>query len=322
MQAALEIGEAATFKVALANDIENIVVCGLGGSGIGGNLLAELLRSELSVPVLVNKGYSLPAFVGPRSLLILSSYSGNTEETLQLAEQASAKNLLPVCVTSGGKLAAMAAANHWNLITIPSGFPPRACLAYSTTQLFYVLQQAKLIDGSFKDKLKGAAALLQQQQEPIKQQAEQLAGRLLNKVIIAYAEDKYESTILRLKQQINENSKMCCWYNVIPEANHNELVGWRQAVDNLAVIFFRSEDEFYRNTHRILYKKDLFATISQAVFEVFAKGDNAFEKRFYLIHFGDWLSYYLAVLQKIDPVEVNVITRLKDKLESVSGSSF
>jgi len=84
MRAALEIGEAASFITALPNDIENIVVCGLGGSGIGGNLLAELLRGELTVPVLVNKGYSLPAFVGQRSLLILSSYSGNTEETLQL----------------------------------------------------------------------------------------------------------------------------------------------------------------------------------------------------------------------------------------------
>lgn len=320
MRAALEIGEAASFIAALPNDIENIVVCGLGGSGIGGNLLAELLRGELTVPVLVNKGYSLPAFVGQRSLLILSSYSGNTEETLQLAEQAMEKGLKPVCITSGGKLAALAAAHQWNLITLPSGFPPRACFGYSATQLFYVLKQAKLIDESFTDKLKCAAAFLDSEQEQIKQHAEILAKKLLNHVIIAYAEDKYESTILRLKQQINENSKMCCWYNVIPEANHNELVGWRQSVDNIAIVFFRSEDEFYRNTHRILYKRELFAEISQKVFEVFAKGNNSFEKRFYLIHFGDWLSYYLAVLQGIDPVEVNVITRLKDKLESVRQS--
>lgn len=316
---AITIGEGIQLKNKLIAPVKNIVVCGLGGSGIGGDLLSELLKSELSVPVIVNKSYFLPAFVDASTLLILSSYSGNTEETIACANEALDKGLHPVCVTAGGKLEEIAIKHKLDLIKIPAGHPPRACLGYSSTQLFFILAHHGVINYDFKTELARCATLLKTEQEKIMQDAEFLAGKLLQKVIIVYAEDKYESAALRLKQQINENSKMHCWYNVVPEMNHNELVGWKEPVGNLAVVIFRSEDEFHRNTHRIVYKKNVIVNLSENVYEVYAKGASAFEKHFYLIHFGDWLSYHLATLQGIDPVEVNVITNLKKKLDSLSN---
>jgi glucose/mannose-6-phosphate isomerase len=197
LRTAIEIGEKAYFKTTFPNGIRNVVACGLGGSGIGGDLLAELLRDELKVPVVVNKGYKLPAFVDSSSLLILSSYSGNTEETISCAEQAVARGLKPVCVTSGGKLEEIAKANNFDLITIPAGFPPRACLGYSGTQLFFILKNFGLIGDGFVSAFAKSALLLETEQAQIMKEAAVLAEKLVHKVIIAYADEKYQSVALR-----------------------------------------------------------------------------------------------------------------------------
>ncbi|MFN8288240.1 MAG: bifunctional phosphoglucose/phosphomannose isomerase [Chitinophagales bacterium] len=314
---ALVIGEEANILNTFNKPIKNVVVAGLGGSGIGGDLLAELLRDSLQVPVTVSKGYFLPAFVDDSTLLILASYSGNTEEVISCATEAVQKGIKPVCVTSGGKLARLAYDNKFDVIHIPDGMPPRACLGYSSIQLFFILHHYGLISDSFKASFRKVAQFLVDEQEAIIEDSEFLAGKLEEKVIIIYAEDKYESVALRLKQQLNENSKMFSWYNVIPEMNHNEIVGWKQQHGNLAVLILRSSDEFPRNTERILFKKDVVSKYSENVFEIQAKGSDSFEKHFYLIHFGDWLSYHLAILHGYDPQEVYVIDRLKNHLNSV-----
>ena len=314
---AIAIGDKASFKTTFSSTIKNIVVCGLGGSGIGGDLLAELLRNQLPIPVLVNKGYSLPAYVDNSSLLLLCSYSGNTEETVSCATEAIARNLQPICITSGGKLAHVATQNNFDLVLIPAGFPPRCCLGYSATQLFFVLKNYGLIDDKFKTTFTRIASFLENEQSEIMAQTEQFASKLLGKVVIIYAEDKYESTALRLKQQINENSKLQCWYNVIPELNHNELVGWREPVDALSFLIIRADDENSRNTARLLFTKDVMTSVTNQVQEIVAKGADTFEKHFYLIHFGDWLSYYLGVQQGYDPIEIDVLIKLKAHMSSI-----
>ena len=314
---ALEIGEQASFKTQFDTPIKNVVVAGLGASGFGGNILAELFREELKVPVVVNKSYFLPAFVDSSTLLILSSYSGNTEETISCAQQALQKGLRPICVTSGGKLEEVALKNNLDLIKIPSGFPPRTCLGYSTLQLFFIANHFGLINNSFKASVLNVVELLKAEQQKIMEDTEFLSAKLARKIIVLYAEDKYESTLLRLKQQINENSKLHCWYNVIPEMNHNELVGWREENDALAVLVFRADDEYERNTHRILFKKDVIEAISKNVFDIHAKGSTSFEKHFYFIHFGDWLSYHLGVLQGYAPTEIDVLNKLKGHMSSI-----
>jgi glucose/mannose-6-phosphate isomerase len=313
---AITIGEAATFTVT-KQSIHHVIVVGLGGSGIGGNLVAELIADEIKVPIIVNRGYFLPEYAGPNSLIVLSSYSGNTEETLSVANQVVSKGLSAVCVTSGGKLSELALQHKLDLVRIPSGFPPRTCLGYSSIQLLYVLKAHGLIGDSFKQKLEDTVAFLETEQRSIIEDAEFLAGKLSEKIVVLYTEDKYESTALRLKQQINENSKMHCWYNVVPEMNHNELVGWRKQNSNLAVLLLRSEDEHDRNTHRILFKKDVIYKLGDDVFEVDAKGSDTFQKHFYLVHFGDWLSYHLALLQGFDPMEIDVLNSLKSHMSSI-----
>lgn len=311
---ALELGEKLNIKIEPSKPIKNIVVCGLGGSGIGADLVAEILRDTLSVPLYVNKGYFLPGFVDEHTLLVLSSYSGNTEETISNATQAVDKKIKPIIIATGGRLEEIAIENNFHICKIPSGKPPRASLGYSTVMLFYVLHHAGLINDSFKNALARVANFLEEGQTAIMRNTEFLAAKLLNKIVVVYAEDKYASTALRLKQQINENSKMYCWYNVVPEMNHNELVGWREPNENLSVVFLRTDDEFPRNTHRILYKKDVIVALTNNVFEVDDQGIDTYEKHFYLIHFGDWLSYHLAVLQGVDPMDIKVIDTLKEHL--------
>lgn len=314
---ALEIGEKATFKTEYPQGIDNIVICGMGGSGIGGNLFAELLRGSLKVPVSVNRAYQLPAFVGPKTLVILSSYSGNTEETLSAANDALNRGCKPVCVTSGGKLEDIANANGLDLIKIPGGNPPRACLGYSAVQLFYIAKHYGLTDSNFVEGFKSAVKLMKEQQADIEAKSKVLAEQLLNKVIIAYADEKYESVALRFKQQVNENGKAHCWYNVFPEINHNELVGWREPAQNLALLVWRTDEEYKRNTDRIVFTEGEVKKKLPNVHEVQTMGTNAYDKRFYAIHFGDWLTYHLAILGGYDPIEIEVLIRLKEHMASI-----
>ncbi len=316
---AMQIGERSLKAPKFNGTIRNVVICGLGGSGIGGNVVAELFRSELKVPVIVNKGYALPAFADASTLLILCSYSGNTEETLTCANQAIQRKLHAVCITSGGKLKEIADANGYGTIVVPGGFPPRACLGYAVVELLFVLNRYGLIDDKFKTLVNASVKLLQQEQESIMKQGEQYARQLAGKIIIAYAEEGYESAALRLKQQVNENAKMHCWYNYIPELNHNELVGWRSDSLPLAAIILRAEDENARNAHRLNFTKEIVDKFSNNVIEVSASGTNSFERHFYLIHWADWLTYYLALEQGFDPMEIDVLNKLKEHMSSIKA---
>ena len=317
LREALRIGERATFTTTFNTTIKNIVVCGLGGSGIGGNLLAELLRDELKLPVIVNRSYFLPTFVDASTLIILCSYSGNTEETVSCAQECVKNGYKPVCISSGGKLADIAKEQKYDLITIPSGFPPRACLGYSVVQLFFVLENFKLINNGYRAAFVGVADFLEAEQKAIMSAAEAMAPALIQKAVILYAEDKYESVALRIKQQVNENGKQHCWYNAIPEMNHNELVGWREPNNALGVVLLRAEDEYPRTAARLNFSREVIRKTTDNVHEVMAKGVNTYEKHFYLIHFGDWLSYYLAVQQGYDPTEIEVLLKLKSHMGAI-----
>jgi len=313
---AMEIGEKVSLKTKFSAPIKNIVVSGLGGSGIGGDVVGELVAKDLKIPLAVNRSYFLPAFADASTLIIICSYSGNTEEMVSCTEKAIKDGYQPILIASGGKLEEMADKHSLDLIKIPAGFPPRSCLGYAVTQLFYVLAHYGLIDNSFKTSLKKTAAFLEKGQAKTMGEAEALAAKTVGKVIIAYAEDKYLSTIIRLKQQINENGKMLCYANIVPELNHNELVGLRKAHPELAVIMFRSDEEFSRNKHRLDFTKNVVTGVIENFHQVEVQGGNNFEKHFYLIHFGDWLSYYYAGLQGFDAMEIDVLIKLKDQLSA------
>ncbi len=298
--------------------INNVLVCGLGGSGIGGNLAYDLTSDQITVPVLVNKGYELPSFAGENTLLILCSYSGNTEETLSCAAQAVERGLKPVCVASGGKLRDLAQKHNFDFIQLPGGAPPRTTLGFGSTILLYILDQFALIDLTVSEEITGVSEFLAREQAGIKSDSQSLAKTLKDKTVIVYTEDRIESAALRLKQQINENSKSNCWINVLPELNHNELVGWKFKNESLAGLFLRTDFENKRNILRFDFIRPVVAENVSTVQEVKAKGSTLLEQYFYLVHFGDWLSYYMAIEHGVDPVEVHVIDKLKGHLSSVA----
>ncbi len=298
--------------------IQNVLICGLGGSGIGGNLVTDLTADQIVVPVIVNKGYELPTFADEHTLLILCSYSGNTEETLSCTAQAVSRGLKPVCIASGGKLKEIAATNGFDFIEVPGGFPPRTTLGFGSTILFHVLDHFALIDFSVSEEITSLSEFLTSEQAAIKADSLALAKKLKDKTVIAYVEDRIQSVALRLKQQINENSKSNCWINVIPELNHNELVGWKFNNDTLAGLFLRTDFENKRNTLRFDFIRPVVAENVSAVHEVRAKGATLLEQYFYLVHFGDWLSYYMCLEHGQDPIEVHVIDKLKAHLSAIA----
>jgi glucose/mannose-6-phosphate isomerase len=315
---ALEIGRAATLTKSTVG-IQNILISGLGGSGIGGTIAAELVASKCTLPITVNKEYFIPAFVGENTLVIISSYSGNTEETLQALDLAYNKGAKIVCVTSGGKIAAFAKEKGIDLIEIPGGMPPRSCLGYSLTQLFFVLAFNGFIDNYFEAELANAVSLLENQSDSIREKAMAIARQLNGKQPVIYATPGYEGVAVRFRQQLNENSKILCWHHVIPEMNHNELVGWRDVNDGMAAIFLRNKEEYFRNTHRIEYSREVITRCTGTIIDIWAEGTSDIEKAMYLVHLTDYISDYLAALRNHDAVEVNIITGLKGMLEDVKN---
>lgn len=313
LKEALEIGVKAKIRPA-SNKIGNIVVSGLGGSGIGGNLTAQLVSDQLKVPFIVNKDYFLPGFVGPESLVIISSYSGNTEETVNAFGQAIDKGARVICVTSNGKILEEAKSRDLDYIQIPGGNPPRACLGYSFVQQLFILHQLGLTDDRIIRELDNAVKLIEGLQETIRALAAELSQKLIGKIPVIYACTPYEPVAVRFRQQLNENSKILCWHHIIPEMNHNELVGWRDNYENIAALFLVNEDDYPRNSQRINLNKGIIAKYASSVHEIRSIGDNATERNIYLIHLTDWISWYLSQIRNMDATEVNVIDYLKGEL--------
>ncbi len=295
-------------------NIQNIVISGLGGSGIGGSIVSELIADSCSVPVIINKDYHLPAFVNASTLLIISSYSGNTEETLSAMEQGMAKQAQIVCISSGGKVLELAKQHQFDFIEIPGGFPPRSCIGYSLVQLLKVMVNKGFAKASLFTDLEKAIQLLDHDSSSIKKEAQDIATKLKGKLPVIYSLGTSEGVAVRFRQQINENSKMLCWHHTFPEMNHNELVGWTEKNDSLVVLTFHTSFDFKRTLKRYEVCKPIFQKFSSGVIDISAKGESKLEQFLYLIHIGDWISCYIADLKGIDPVEVNVINHLKSEL--------
>lgn len=313
LKRAIEIGEQA--KIGKSKfPVRNIIISGLGGSGIGGTILSNVLRDDIAVPIIVNKEYQIPAFVNENSLVIISSYSGNTEETLSALMQAFKKNAQIVCITSGGLIQEYAETNDIDYVLIEGGAPPRTAFGQSFVQLLFILFHLNILEDGFKQYLQEAITLLDTEEEEIKTQAKEIAARLAGKIPVIYSDAKFEGVCMRFRQQINENSKMLCWHHVVPEMNHNELVGWREKNEKIAVVFLRNNKDFERNQERMEFTKEVVSEYASDVVEIYSKGDYDLVRSMYLIHITDWVSFYLAELKGVDAVEVNVITKLKDKL--------
>lgn len=313
LQEAITIGSKATLNP-VTTSYRQVVISGLGGSGIGGTIVSQLVDAEANVPIIANKDYSIPGFVNEHTLVIISSYSGNTEETLEAFEKAMAKGAHIACITSGGKVGKLAEKHGLNHIIIPGGLPPRAAFGYSFAQLFFILKHYGVIQSDVAATLTAANNKLIEQQDAIKALGHEVATFLNGKMPVLYSDASTEGVAVRWRQQMNENSKMLCWNHVYPEMNHNELVGWTGKKDQLAVLFLRNEGDYTRTQKRMEVTRDTFARCTPHIKEVYSKGNNVIERGLYLIHLGDWTSVYLADLKGIDAMEVHVIDSLKEAL--------
>lgn len=313
LEEALSIGQSYTFKNSAANPT-NVVLTGLGGSGIGGSIIQNYVADKLKVPFTVNKDYFLPAFVNSNTLVIVCSYSGNTEETLQAMKQAVKMKAQVVCITSGGEVEKLAAKKGYDCIIVPGGMPPRTCVGYSIVEILFVLRHHGLLKTKFIPEIEAAIALLNAETRTLARKGQAIAKKMAGKFPIIYAAQPYEGLAIRVRQQINENSKMLASHGVIPEMNHNELVGWRDKDDNYAVLLLRNEDDYDRVQTRMEINKKIIRKCTSNITEVYSQGGSYLEKLFYFIHLTDWISFYLAELHEVDATEVKVIDFLKSSL--------
>ncbi len=313
---AMNIGENAQLK-SCTKKIKHVLICGLGGSGIGGAILADLISPKAKVAISCNKDYSIPNFVDKNTLVIANSYSGNTEETLSALKNCKKRGAEIAIITSGGTLKNIAEKNNYNRLIIPSGHPPRAMFGYSFTVLFYMLFHYEVIDASFKANFKAGVNLLNREKNNIDKIAKNLAQKLYQKTPVIYVANGFEGVAVRFRQQINENSKMLCWHHVIPEMNHNELLGWRTNVNNLAVVFFRNKCDYQRNSVRMDINKNVISKYTENISEVWSKGSSLIENTLYLINIGDWVSWYLSEMNSVDAIEIDVINFLKSELAKI-----
>ncbi len=316
LQEAIIIGKNHRF-ITPDTEFNNVVVTGLGGSGIGGSIVQNYVFDKLKIPFLVNKDYFLPSFVNKKSLVIVCSYSGNTEETLMAMQQAKKAKATIVCITSGGQVAEFANKKRLDCILVPAGMPPRSCIGYSLVQILYVLSHFKLIGNHFETEIKAAIKYMKAEENETQKKALAIAKKISGKLPVIYSAPPFEGVAIRFRQQINENSKLLCWNGVVPEMNHNELVGWRDDAQDKAVIILRTKEDFDRTQTRMEINKKIIKKHTSTIIEIYAEGKSYWEKVFYFIHLTDWISVILADIRELDATEVKVIDFLKKSLSKV-----
>jgi glucose/mannose-6-phosphate isomerase len=305
-----------------------VAVCGMGGSGIGGDLLRSLLAPDAPVPVVTVKGERLPAFVGPGTLAFACSYSGNTGETLAAFGAAAEAGATPIAVTSGGALAEGARALGYPLVLVPGGLPPRSALPFLLMPMLRAASDAGLSRIGEPDVREASALLndLARMWAPGVPLADNLAKHLAVTMggtipVIYAASPATEPAAQRWKTQLNENSKVFAAWNTFPELTHNETVGWegvRGGDPALSVVVLRDRQDPARSALMVEAVRDLLAGRAREVTEVWSRGEGLLARLFSLILLGDLASCYLAVLRGVDPTPVRSIEEVKARLRAPS----
>lgn len=334
MQNIARMGEHIRESVAMTNaaldgaslplSIENVVVAGMGGSAIGADFVRCYLGRALRVPLTINRSYDLPAYTNERTLVIASSYSGNTEETLSQFDQAIQRNCQIVCLTTGGALAERARTRNIRVLSLREGLMPRAAFAYSFVPVLLLLQKLGLTKEPGAD-LQAAAIALDQLSERYSDhdltennKALSLASQLLHRLPVIYSANDFEAVCLRWRGQMQENAKHLAFGHVLPEMNHNELESWAHPTDLLQhfmVIILRSEeDEDPRMTARLNALKEILGSKQVSIVELRSEGATRLERMLGFIALADWTSLYLALLEGTDPTPIPIMDNLKKRL--------
>ena len=304
---------------------ENIVCTGLGGSAIGADIMRSYISDRARTPLFVNRGYLLPAFVGRGSLVIVSSYSGDTEETVSAYKDARSRGAKIVVITSGGRLRKMALSDGFPILAIPGGLPPRAALGYSSITLLIVLSRAGIVGGQSRAIDEAIEVMSRLRDEEIgpgvgqkKNIAKSIAAALYGRYPVIYgAQDRIDAVVTRWRGQLAENAKTLASSHFFPEMNHNEIVGWDRPealLKKFAVVMLRDGGDHPRVRKRIDITKRLIKAECGSMTEVRSSGKGLLARIFSLVYTGDFVSFYLAILNKRDPTPVERIAYLKKEL--------
>src|SRR4030095_831875 len=288
-----------------------------------GDLLRSYVSAEMKLPVFVNRNYFLPEYADENTLVIVSSYSGNTEESLSSYEDAKKKNCKIIGISSGGKLSILSEADNNLLVKVPGGYQPRCALAYSFIPMLFIIQEFGFISER-NNEIKNLVDTMtlkansygsfDENDNPALKVANHLQGKI---PVIYSSNDLLDIVNLRWRCQLNENAKMLAFGNYFPEMNHNEIVGWEvnpEMLKNMAVIFLKDKDDFERIKSRQRITQDIIKPYAALIFEISSDGKTRLERIMDLVYLGDWVSFFTAILNKVDPTPIEKINILKSKL--------
>lgn len=310
-------------------DFTAIAVPGMGGSAIGGDLLAAALAPNCPVPVTVVRGYHAPAWIGKQTLVLASSYSGNTHETLSVLNAAVDAGAQVIALTSGGSLGEMAKQHGWPLVIVPGGQPPRASLGFMFVPLWMMAHKLGLCP-SPEAELKELATLIRNHEAEMglgvhsdKNYAKQLAEKMFGHPIYIYSVDGPLTPVsYRWRGQIQENAKMLAGSHSFPEFCHNEITGYEKPQDyvrDAIAIVLRDPDEVPQLQAQVDTSVDIMRQAAREVIEIEGKGSTAMVRALGLIYLGDWVSFYLAMLNGVDPTSIKSITAIKAAINKAIG---
>jgi glucose/mannose-6-phosphate isomerase len=315
---ALRIGQAVDL-VRPGSDIRNILISGMGASGIGANLVESLTYGRVPIPITVSKGYNIPQFVSPHTLFIACSYSGDAEETLAAVQKAMLKRAHIICITSGGKLLEVAREYNLFYIQIPDGSPaPRGMIGYMIISLLYALYHTNLIGAAFIKETENAVESLNRSEKAILIESEIIAKKLKGKLPVIYCDGRLQAMAMRFQNQLNENAKQLAHVNTFPEMNHNEIEGWQfpqSILSQIQVIYLYSDHDHERVEKRMEICREIFEKRSNPIIDIVAEGASLLEQYYHLIHLTDWISWFLARENQADPNEPGAIDFVKEELE-------
>lgn len=301
-----------------------IVIAGMGGSAIGGDIFGSYLREVCDVPVYSHRDYGLPAWAtGPETLVICSSHSGNTEETLDAFKTALDRECTILAISTGGKLQDLARNAGKDAWTFEHDGQPRTAVAYSFGILLGLVNRLGLVEDQ-SVYIKEAIQVMRENRHHYNTQSteaanpcEELAIRLLDKNVVIFGAGSMEVIARRWKAQIAELAKAWASFEGIPEMNHNTLAGLlfpEKLIGETLAVFLSTSTDHPRNQLRVEANIELFMDAGIEVNHIYAKGENRLAHMWSLLQFGDYVSYYLALAYGVDPTPVAILTALKQKL--------
>ncbi|MBS1558184.1 MAG: bifunctional phosphoglucose/phosphomannose isomerase [Bacteroidetes bacterium] len=301
---ALKVGQAIDI-VRPGSDIRNILITGMGGSGIGANLVESLTFGRVAIPLLVTKGYNIPQFVSPHTLFIACSYSGDSEETLAAVHKAMLKRAHVICITSGGPLFELAKEYNLVFIQVPGGLAgSRGQVGYMMISLLHALYHTNLIGAAYLKETENAIEYLDRGEKAIQSEAELIAKKLRGKLSVIYCDERLKAMAIRFQNQLNENAKQLAHINTFPEMTYNEVMGWRfpeSILRQTQVVYLYSDHDHERVEKQMEKYRDFFEKRSNPIIDIVAEGASLLEQYYYLIHLTDWISYFLALENGVDP---------------------